>query len=155
MNVVELQLYQEQRVLQQQWFLIEIEVILLELHSLKCKYKKIITSIVPVTAHVAFDKACDLFGIKIIKIPVDSSFKVDLKLLKNKINSNTICIVGSFPNYAHGICDDIEKMSIIAVTNKIPLHVDACLGGFLTSFYSNSNIKFPKFDFLLEGKFEE
>lgn len=100
---------------------------------------------------MAFDKACDIFGIKIVKIPVDSNFKVDLVKLKKAINRNTICLVGSFPNYAHGICDDIEQLSAIAVEKKIPLHVDACLGGFLTSFYGSSNIKFPKFDFLLEG----
>ena len=42
-------------------------------------------------------------------------------------------------------------MSELAKKYNKPLHVDAWLGGFLTSFYSHSNIKIPKFDFLLEG----
>ena len=34
---------------------------------------------------------------------------------------------------------------------KIPLHVDACLGGFLIAFYQAANVNFPKFDFRLPG----
>jgi sphinganine-1-phosphate aldolase len=72
-------------------------------------------------------------------------------MLKKAINSNTICIIGSFPNYAHGICDDIEAISALAKKYNKPLHVDASMGGFIAPFYRDSNIACPKFDFLLEG----
>jgi sphinganine-1-phosphate aldolase len=92
-----------------------------------------------------------MFGIKIHTIPYDSNYQVDIRKVKRAINSNTVVIVGSFPNFPHGICDNIEALSEIALEYDIPLHVDACLGGFLTAFYRYSNINFPKFDFNLKG----
>lgn len=78
---------------------------------------------------------------------------MDLRKLRRAINRNTVAIVGSFPNFPHGTTDNIEEMSKIAEKYNIGLHVDACLGGLLTGFYShlNANISIPKFDFLLPG----
>lgn len=47
----------------------------------------------PVTAHSAFDKAGDYYGIKVVKIPVDSkTWAVDMGKLAKAINKNTICV---------------------------------------------------------------
>ncbi len=102
-------------------------------------------------ADVAFDKAANLFGFKLVKIPLDSNYRMDLKLLKKATNSNTVCIIGSFPSHPYGICDDIELIATIAKKAGVPVHVDAGIGGFLASFYSYSHIKFPRFDFLVDG----
>lgn len=108
--------------------------------------------IIPVTAHAAFDKACEMFKIECIKIPIDPvTAQVNLSKVKGNINKNTICIVGSCPNFPHGIADDIESLSDIAVQYNVPLHVDCCLGGFLIAFYQKANLKIPKFDFNLKG----
>jgi sphinganine-1-phosphate aldolase len=92
-----------------------------------------------------------MYGIKLHLIPYDANYQVDIRKVKNAINSNTVVIVGSFPNFPHGICDDIEALSEIALAHDIPLHVDACLGGFLVAFHRYSNINTPKFDFVLKG----
>jgi sphinganine-1-phosphate aldolase len=93
-----------------------------------------------------------MFCIKPIKIPINMSTRqVDLAKVKRAINKNTIALVGSFPNFPHGICDDIEGLSNIAVSYGIPLHVDACLGGLLTAFHKAANIQIPKYDFILPG----
>jgi sphinganine-1-phosphate aldolase len=114
-------------------------------HSLGIKHPEII---IPITAHAAFDKAGEAFKIKIVKIPYDpKTYQVDLNKVKRAINKNTVAIVGSFPNFPHKVADDIEGLSKIAVSYKVPLHVDGCLGGFLVAFYGNSNIKIPKFNF--------
>ena len=109
--------------------------------------------VVPITAHAGFDKACDLFLIKCIKIPLNKNDnKVNIKLVEKNITKNTICIVGSFPNFPHCVCDDIEALSKLAVKYKVPLHVDCCLGGFLVAFHERAGITTtPKFDFRLPG----
>ena len=107
--------------------------------------------LIPQTAHAAFYKAGDMFGIKVIKIPVDKNYQVDLNKVKRAINKDTIVIVGSCPNFPHCIADNIEGLSKIAVSYKVPLHVDCCLGGFLVAFYEKARIQFPKFDFRLPG----
>lgn len=89
---------------------------------------------------------------KVVKIPLDKqTYQVDLKKVERAINSNTVCIVGSMPNFPHGVFDDIEGLSKLAVKYKVPLHVDACLGGFLVCFMKSANISIPKFDFNLPG----
>ena len=108
--------------------------------------------IVPITAHAAFNKACEMFRAKLITIPIDNvTCQVNINKVKNAISKNTVCIVGSCPNFPHTIADDIEKLSDLAIKYKIPLHVDCCLGGFLIAFYNKANIKIPKFDFILPG----
>ena len=109
--------------------------------------------IIPITAHAAFEKACIMFKIKCIKIPVNKTdYKVNLKLVEKNISKNTICLVGSFPNFPHCICDDIEALSKMAVKYRIPLHVDCCLGGFLVAFHERAGIfTTPRFDFRLPG----
>ncbi|MCQ2821163.1 MAG: pyridoxal-dependent decarboxylase [archaeon] len=107
--------------------------------------------VLPESAHAAFLKGCDMFGIEIRKISYGKDYQVDLNKVKKAINKNTICIVGSFPNFPHCVADDIEGLSKIAVSYKVPLHVDCCLGGFLVAFFEKGNIKTPLFDFRLPG----
>lgn len=68
--------------------------------------------VLPVTAHAAFQKACQYFCIKFRPIPVDPvTFKADLKAMRKAINGNTILLVGSACNYPHGIIDDIQSIA--------------------------------------------
>jgi sphinganine-1-phosphate aldolase len=103
--------------------------------------------IAPVSIHAAFDKAANFFGIKLNKIPINLDNTIDFNILKSYINNNTILLACSAPSYAHGLIDDIESFSKIALKYNIPLHVDACLGGFLLPFAENK----VKYDFELEG----
>ena len=108
--------------------------------------------IISITAHVAIEKACDLFGVKCIKLPLDEKYQIDLNLVEKNINKNTICLIGSFPNFPHCIGDDIEQLSKLGLKYNIPVHVDCCLGGFLVCFHERAGIMdTPKFDFRLPG----
>lgn len=110
--------------------------------------------IAPVTVHAGIEKACFYFGMKLHKVDVEpTTYKVDLRKVKRLINSNTVLLVGSAPNYPHGIIDDIEGLSELAVRYGIPLHVDACLGSFIVSFLEKANVhlKVPLFDFRVPG----
>ena len=60
-------------------------------------------------------------------------------------------IVGSTPPFPHGAIDPIEELSRIALRYKVPLHVDACLGGFLIPFMKEAGFDLPMFDFRLDG----
>jgi len=107
--------------------------------------------IVPVTAHAAFDKACQYFNIKMRHIPVNEHFQADISRIKKSINKNTIAIVGSAPSFPHGTVDPIEEMSAIALENNIGFHTDACLGGFVLPFAEKLGFNVPLFDFRLKG----
>ena len=107
--------------------------------------------IIPVTAHAAFDKASQYFGIKLIQVPVDSSFRTDVKAAKRAITRNTIVIVGSAPAFPHGVIDPIEELSELARKRGIGFHTDACLGGFVLPWAEKLGYEVPPFDFKLPG----
>jgi sphinganine-1-phosphate aldolase len=107
--------------------------------------------IAPVTAHAAFDKASQYFGIKMVKIPVDADSRADVKAARRAINRNTVVIVGSAPSFPHGAIDPIEELSELAREHNIGFHTDACLGGFVLPWAEKLGYKVPPFDFRLRG----
>ncbi|CAH0725378.1 unnamed protein product, partial [Brenthis ino] len=108
--------------------------------------------ILPTTAHTAFDKAAQYLGISVVTVPVSSeTFTVDVDAVKRAIGRRTCLIVGSAPNYPYGTMDDIVALSDIAVEYGVPLHVDACLGGFIAAFMPKAGHDIPPFDFALPG----
>ncbi|XP_012283543.1 sphingosine-1-phosphate lyase [Orussus abietinus] len=108
--------------------------------------------VMPVTAHSAFDKAAQYLKIKILTVPVNPhSYTVSIAAMKRAINKNTIMLVGSAPNFPYGTMDNIEAISELGKRYNIPVHVDACLGGFLICFMSKLGYKIGEFDFRLPG----
>nr|CAH7728754.1 unnamed protein product [Callosobruchus chinensis] len=108
--------------------------------------------VVPSTIHSAFDKAAQYFKIKVRSIPVDpQTYQVDLKKLKRAINANTIMLAGSAPNFPYGTMDDIQAISELGLKYGIPVHVDSCLGGFLSCFMEDAGYPIPLCDFRLLG----
>ena len=107
--------------------------------------------VIPVTAHAAFDKAGEYFGIKIRRVPINDKFQADVKAVRKAVNANTAVIVGSAPNFPHGIIDPIQELSEIAVERGVGLHVDACLGGFVLPWAEKLGYPVPSFDFRLPG----
>ncbi|KAL8838526.1 MAG: hypothetical protein Q9170_002106 [Blastenia crenularia] len=108
--------------------------------------------IIPETAHAAFHKAGSYFGIKVHMIPCPSpTYAVSIKGVSRFINSNTILLVGSAPNFPHGIIDDIAALSRLAQRRRLPLHVDCCLGSFLMPFLARAGFPTQPFDFSLKG----
>lgn len=108
--------------------------------------------ILPTTAHSAFDKAAQYLNIKLRFIPVNpNSYTVSIKAMRKAITRNTIMLVGSAPNFPYGTMDNIEAIAELGLKYKIPVHVDACLGGFLICFMPELGFKLPPFDFKLPG----
>lgn len=107
--------------------------------------------IIPTTAHVAWFKASEYFGVKIRLVPLKDDFTPDLKKLKRMINRNTVMILGGAPEYPHGTIDPIEAMGEIAQKKNIPLHVDACVGGFILPFMAMNGEDIPPWDYRVPG----
>jgi glutamate/tyrosine decarboxylase-like PLP-dependent enzyme len=108
--------------------------------------------IMPRTAHPAFNKAGEYFGIKMVPVPVDlPDFRVDPAAVADRINENTVAIVGSAGNYPYGLIDPLGGLSDIAQKHGIGFHVDGCLGGFILPWIEKLGYDVPVFDFRLPG----
>src|SRR5712692_7656848 len=107
--------------------------------------------IIPVTAHVALEKAAHMLGIKLLKAPLRDDFLADVDWMRTHITKNTVALVGSAANYAHGLIDPIEELSQLALEHDIGLHVDGCLGGFILPWGERLGYPIPRFDFRVPG----
>ncbi|XP_068582303.1 sphingosine-1-phosphate lyase 1 isoform X2 [Cebidichthys violaceus] len=113
------------------------------------KYPEILA---PVSVHAAFDKAAHYFGMKLVHVPLDKhSMEVDVKAMRRAINKNTAMLVCSTPQFPHGIVDPVEEVAKLAVRYNLPLHVDACLGGFLIVFMAKAGYPLAPYDFRVKG----
>jgi len=106
----------------------------------------------PETAHPAFAKACELFGIELRRVAVDpASTTVRPADVAEHIDEQTIAVVGSACNYGYGTIDPIEELAAVAAGAGVGLHVDACLGGFILPFGEELGRDIPRFDFRVPG----
>nr|XP_040033711.1 sphingosine-1-phosphate lyase 1 isoform X2 [Gasterosteus aculeatus aculeatus] len=106
----------------------------------------------PVSVHAAFDKAAHYFGMKLVHVALDkNTMQVDVTAMKRAINKNTAMLVCSTPQFPHGIMDPVEEVAKLAVRYNIPMHVDACLGGFLIVFMAKAGFPLAPFDFRVKG----
>jgi sphinganine-1-phosphate aldolase len=107
--------------------------------------------IIPDSAHVALDKACHYFGIKLLRAPLRDDFLVDVDWVRDHVTPNTVALVGSAGSYPYGLIDPIAELGQIALEHDLGLHVDGCLGGFLLPWIARLGVKVPAFDFRVPG----
>lgn len=90
--------------------------------------------VAPITAHAAFEKACFYLGMELKKIQLKKDFTVDLRQMRKAIDSNTVALIGSAPEYAFGMFDDVPAIAAIAMKYGVNCHSDCCLGSFINPF---------------------
>ncbi|MFP6745922.1 MAG: aminotransferase class V-fold PLP-dependent enzyme, partial [Alphaproteobacteria bacterium] len=107
--------------------------------------------VVPRTAHVAFSKAAQLFGLKLVRMAGSVDYRADVAAMAAAINDNTLMIVGSAPPYPYANVDPIQDIAALAVEHGLWMHVDACVGGFVLPFARDLGYPVPDFDFAVPG----
>lgn len=107
--------------------------------------------VIPTTAHVALDKGGHWLGIEVRHAPLDQNYLVDISKMAELIDENTIALVGSAGNYAHGLIDPITEIGQLALKHGIGLHVDGCLGGFLLPWIEANGNAVTPWDFRVPG----
>ena len=103
------------------------------------------------SAHPAFDKAGVTMDIPFKRIPLRDDFRADPAAMAAAIDDDKMMMVGSAPCFPHGVIDDISMLSPVAEETGVWLHVDACVGGYLTPFVKRLGREVPDFDFAIPG----
>ncbi len=107
--------------------------------------------VAPTTAHVAFDKAAQYFGMRMVRVPVGPDFRADAAATGRAVTRDTVVVVGSAPTFPHGVIDPIPELAAIARSRGIGFHTDACLGGFVLPWAERLGYDVPGFDFRVRG----
>lgn len=107
--------------------------------------------VLPVTAHVALDKGAYWMDIEVRHAPLTGAFTADTAAMADLIDDQTIALVGSAGDYAHGLIDPIEEIAALALDRGIGMHVDGCLGGLLWPWAEELGYPIPPWDFRVPG----
>ena len=99
------------------------------------------------SVHPAFEKAAHYFGIKLRRVELDDGFRIDVRAMEKRINRNTIGLIASAPQYAHGVIDPIATIGELAEKHHLPFHVDACVGGWILPWLERNGRAIPQWDF--------
>ena len=108
-----------------------------------------INVVVPDTVHCSVDKLCHYLNIKLVKIKSNHQHRITVCDILKTINEYTACVVLSAPSYGFGIMDDVEHIAPTMKERGIPVHVDACLGGFVWMFQEREMAS--KYSFHVDG----
>jgi sphinganine-1-phosphate aldolase len=101
------------------------------------------------TIHCSVDKLCHYLNIQLIKIKSNCEHRVTVCDILKTVNEHTACVVLSAPSYGFGIMDDVEHIAPAMKERGIPVHVDACLGGFVWMFQEREMAS--KYSFHVDG----
>ena len=107
--------------------------------------------VLPTSAHAAFDKAAAYFGVELRRVDVLPTWRADVAAMAERIDKNTILIVGSAPQYPQGVIDDIPALAALAQRQNINCHVDACMGGVSLAYLSRLGHQIPPWNLQVDG----
>jgi glutamate/tyrosine decarboxylase-like PLP-dependent enzyme len=107
--------------------------------------------VLPTSAHAAFDKAAAYFGVELRRVDVLPTWRADVAAMAERIDKNTILIVGSAPQYPQGVIDDIPALAALAQRQNINCHVDACMGGVSLAYLSRLGHQIAPWNLQVDG----
>lgn len=105
----------------------------------------------PTTAHPAYAKAAHYFGMDLVRVPLDTDLRANVRAARELIGPATAVVVASAFNYPFGVMDPVEQLAALAAEHGVGCHVDACIGGFVLPFLERLGIDVPPWDFRVEG----
>ncbi len=121
--------------------------------------------VAPVSVHAAFRKAAQYLDVDLTLVPVDQSTGVpDVARLVAETGggprdgssgdgpTDVALVVVSAPSYPHGVVDPVAEVAAAAHARGVPVHVDACVGGWVLPFWVDAGgDAVPPFDFSVPG----
>jgi glutamate/tyrosine decarboxylase-like PLP-dependent enzyme len=107
--------------------------------------------ILPTTAHAAFEKGAEYFGVRSVRVPVGSDFRADPRAMAAAVTPHTVLLGASAPSYPQGVIDPVAEIAALAQTHDLNCHVDACMGGITLPMLERLGRPVRPFDFRVPG----
>lgn len=107
--------------------------------------------VLPTSAHAAFEKGCYYFGLESRRVAVGPDWRGDVVSMEGAVDTNTVLLVGSAPQYPQGVIDPIAEIAAIASQRNINCHVDACMGGVTLTYMERLGETVTPWNFAVPG----
>jgi tyrosine decarboxylase/aspartate 1-decarboxylase len=98
--------------------------------------------IAPESVHISVDKAANLLGLKLLKVPTTSQYRINLRAVTEIVSPKTIALIGVAGTTALGTIDPLIELNKICLDNNLDLHIDAAFGGLVFPFLQGSKEKY-------------
>lgn len=102
-----------------------------KVHRPKAKKPNVVA---PFTIHPSFQKGARYLGLEVITTELDHSGRGVAANIAAAINENTIMVAASAPSWHYASIDPIADIAAVAHEAGVWMHVDACVGGYLSPF---------------------
>ncbi len=107
--------------------------------------------VAPVTAHAAFRKAAELFGLVFDGVPVSpETGTCDAAAIIDRLGPDVALVVVSAPSYPFAAMDPVGAVAAACAASGISCHVDACIGGWILPFWPDA-ASLPAWDLRVPG----
>ena len=107
--------------------------------------------VAPYTIHPSFKKVARYLDMEIVATDLGEGGRGVPRNLREAINDDTIMLAASAPSWAYANIDPIEEIGAVAQEHGLWMHVDACIGGYLSPFLERLGRKLPLWDFRVPG----
>jgi glutamate/tyrosine decarboxylase-like PLP-dependent enzyme len=107
--------------------------------------------VAPFTIHPSFQKSARYLDIQVITTDLDENGRGIAENIRAAINENTIMLAASAPSWHYANIDPIEDIAALALEHNLWMHVDACVGGYISPFLEKLGEPIPAWDFRVPG----
>ncbi|WP_251329627.1 tyrosine decarboxylase MfnA [Haloplanus pelagicus] len=90
--------------------------------------------VVPESVHFSFQKAAEVLDVSLRTVPVDADRRADPDAMADRIDADTVLVVGVAGTTEYGRVDPIPALADLAADADARFHVDAAWGGFVLPF---------------------
>jgi tyrosine decarboxylase/aspartate 1-decarboxylase len=90
--------------------------------------------VAPESAHFSFQKAAEVLDVELRTTPVDAARRADTDAMADRIDADTVLVVGVAGTTEYGRVDPIPALADLAADAGAFCHVDAAWGGFVLPF---------------------
>jgi glutamate/tyrosine decarboxylase-like PLP-dependent enzyme len=107
--------------------------------------------VAPYTIHPSFQKGARYLDMEVITTDLDEDGRGIAENIAAAINENTIMVAASAPSWHYARIDPIPEIAAVARDAGLWMHVDACVGGYLSPFLEKLGHALTPWDFRVPG----
>lgn len=107
--------------------------------------------VAPFTIHPSLQKGAHYLDMEVITTDLDESGRGIAANVARAINDDTIMVAASAPSWHYANIDPIPEIAAVAADAGLWMHVDACVGGYLSPFLEKLGEQLTPWDFRVPG----
>lgn len=117
-------------------------------HRPKAKKPNIVA---PHTIHPSFQKGAEYLDMEVIVTDLDENGRGVAENIARAINDDTVMVAASAPSWHFARIDPIPEIAAVAADAGLWMHVDGCVGTYLSPFLEKLGRKLTPWDFRVPG----